>query len=342
MIKFIDHAKIDIKAGNGGNGLASFRREKFVPKGGPAGGDGGDGGSVIFMADHNLGTLLDFRFQQHHKAESGQAGMRSNKKGKTGEDLILKVPVGTIITDTATGEVIADLAEEGQTEIVAKGGSGGWGNTRFKSSINRAPRRANPGTSGEHFIVELTLKLIADVGVIGFPNVGKSTLISHVSAARPKIADYPFTTMAPNLGVVQWAEGKTFVMADIPGLIEGAAEGKGLGHQFLRHVERTRLLVHMIDPTATEESRDPLSDYDAINRELAKYSKALTGKPQVVVINKSDAIADDKEIARIAKELSKKCESEVYVISAVTGQGLNSLMTTVGGKVEQVKSSAVE
>ena len=337
MTDFIDSAGIEIKAGDGGNGSASFRREKFVPRGGPDGGDGGNGGSVIFVADHNLGTLLDYRYERHYRAENGQPGGSNQKTGKSGSDLTLRVPVGTMIYDEDTGELIADLDEDGKSVVVARGGSGGWGNVHFKSSVNRAPRRANKGTAGQSRRIRLELKLMADVGIIGFPNAGKSTLISRVSAARPKTADYPFTTLTPNLGVVEWAEHKTFVIADVPGLIEGAAAGRGLGHRFLRHVERTRLLVHLIDPLAVEEGRDPVSDYKAINRELRAFSEELYRKPQVVVVNKADAVGAEV-LNKISRDLEREAGSAVRAVSAVTGAGLAELMTFLGKKIEDMRS----
>ncbi|MGK7346704.1 MAG: GTPase ObgE [Candidatus Nitrospinota bacterium M3_3B_026] len=339
MSRFIDNARIEVKAGKGGDGLVSFRRERFIPKGGPDGGDGGDGGSVVFVADHNLGTLIDFRYHRHYKASSGQPGGPSRRTGKSGEDLFLRVPVGTVIYDLDTSGLIADLDEDGKSAVVAKGGSGGWGNTRFKSSVSQAPRRANKGTPGEERTIRLELKLLADVGIVGFPNAGKSTLISRISAARPKIADYPFTTMTPNLGVVEWAEEKTFVAADVPGLIEGAAEGRGLGDRFLKHVERARLIVHMIDPAAEGEGRGAVPDYEIIRSELDKFSHDLAAKPEVVVINKIDAITEER-LSAIKQELEEKTGREVYPISAVTGAGVEKLVKTLGVKVEVLKRTA--
>lgn len=338
MSKFIDRARIEIKAGKGGAGLVSFRRERFIPRGGPDGGDGGDGASVIFMADHNLSTLLDFRYKRHYEAENGHPGGPRQKTGKSGEDMILMVPVGTMIYDEETGELIADLDRDGKAATAAQGGKGGWGNVHFKSSVNRAPRRANPGTQGEERIIVLELKLMADVGIIGFPNAGKSTLISKISAARPKIADYPFTTITPNLGVVEWAPLKTFVIADVPGLIEGAAEGKGLGHRFLRHVERTRLLLHLIDPLPAEEGREPALDYRTINSELSRFSKELSKKPQIVAINKADVI-DEAALKGVKEAIEKEHDGEVFVISAVRGDGLEELTRRLGKKVEEMKAA---
>jgi GTP-binding protein len=334
MSNFVDRVVIDVFAGAGGDGACSFRREKYVPKGGPDGGDGGDGGSVIFEADHNLHTLLDYRYQRRHEAESGANGSGGNKTGGTGDDLVLRAPVGTQVFDDETGEMIGDLIEPGQRIVVAQGGSGGWGNPRFKSSINRAPRRFNPGTPGESHRIRLELRLMADVGLVGFPNVGKSTLISRLSAARPKIADYPFTTLVPNLGVVQWTEYKSYVVADIPGLIEGAADGKGLGHQFLRHVERTRLIVHLLDPVAPDEGRSPVEDHAAVCRELARFSAELAAKPNIVVINKADALGFDEETVRAEVAAALGCA--VYLISAVTGAGIEELKHVLGRKIEEL------
>ena len=342
MTDFIARAKIEIRAGSGGNGSINFRREKFAPMGGPDGGDGGNGGSVIFVADHNLGTLLDFTFQRIFLAENGEKGQRKKMSGKSGDDLILRLPVGSMIYDQETGDLIADMDADGKTLMAAKGGNGGWGNVHFKSSVNQAPRRANPGQPGECKKLLLELKLIADVGIAGYPNAGKSTLISRISAARPKIADYPFTTLTPNLGVVQWDEGKTYVVADVPGLIEGASEGKGLGYQFLRHLERTKLILHLIDPSAHEPDRSPLADYHVINRELSVYSPELAGKPQIVVINKADAIGDEEESNNVARELSEQIGADVHVISAVTGYGIEKLVTFVGAKLLEVKKVEME
>lgn len=341
MTDFIDRVRIEIRAGDGGNGCVNFRREKFIPMGGPDGGDGGDGGSVIFVADHNLGTLLDFAFQRIFMAENGERGQRKKMSGKSGENLILRLPVGSMIYDADTGELIADMDTEGKTLLAAKGGNGGWGNVHFKSSVNQAPRRANPGQPGERKNLILELKLIADVGIAGYPNAGKSTLISRISAARPKIADYPFTTLTPNLGVVQWGEGKTYIVADVPGLIEGASEGRGLGHQFLRHLERTKFIVHLIDPVAPEPGRSPLADHQIINRELSVYSPELAGKPQIVVINKADALGAEEEASRVARELSEKIGEDVHLISAVTGYGIEKLVTFIGARLEEMKKAEI-
>jgi len=284
---FIDIAEIYVKAGDGGNGAVSFRREKYIPAGGPDGGDGGDGGSIIFKADKHLRSLADFRYRRHYKAERGQDGGGRNCTGKRGEDLVIKVPCGTIIKDRETGLIIADLTEDGQAEIIAKGGIGGKGNVHFATPTRQAPNFAKNGTPGEEKWITLELKLLADVGLIGFPNVGKSTLLSQVSSARPKIANYHFTTLAPNLGVVTMGEGESFVMADIPGLIEGAHQGVGLGHDFLKHVERTRMLIHVIDVAALD-GRNPKDDFHVINRELKEYNEELAKRPQVIAANKID------------------------------------------------------
>ncbi len=290
-MKFVDEASIEVIAGNGGNGVASFRREKYVPRGGPDGGDGGRGGSVYLEADPGMNTLVDYHYHPHRRAAAGGAGGGQQKHGAKGADLILPVPAGTVARDAETGELIADLTEPGERMMVARGGRGGLGNTHFATATRQAPREAQRGEPGAEIALDLELKLIADVGLVGYPNAGKSTLLSVVSAARPKIADYPFTTLVPNLGVVEIGDvsrgrGTSFVMADIPGLIEGAAQGVGLGHEFLRHVERTRLLLHLIDGGATE--RDPWDEFETINRELSEYSAELGARPQVVVLTKMD------------------------------------------------------
>ncbi len=322
-MKFIDKAKIHVKAGDGGNGCVAWRREKFVPMGGPAGGNGGKGGDVILRADSRLQTLMDFKYTKHFKAKRGQHGSGSNKHGKAGEDLILRVPVGTVVRDAETGEVLADLTEEGQEVVVAKGGKGGKGNAAFKTSTNQAPDYAEEGEKGEERWIELELKLLADVGIIGFPNAGKSTLISVLSNAKPKIADYPFTTLAPVLGVVELDIGKSLVLADIPGLIEGASQGAGLGHEFLRHIERTKFLVHVIDISDFRE-RDPLEAFEIINREMEAYSPELTKKPQIVVGNKIDILSDKEEINRLKKAFEEKGYRFIPV-SLATKEGIDEL-----------------
>jgi len=323
---FIDIAEIYVKAGDGGNGAVSFRREKYIPAGGPDGGDGGDGGSIIFKADKHLRTLADFRYRRHYKAERGQDGGGRNCTGKRGEDLVIKVPCGTIIKDRETGLIIADLTEDGQAEIIAKGGIGGKGNVHFATPTRQAPNFAKNGTPGEEKWITLELKLLADVGLIGFPNVGKSTLLSQVSSARPKIANYHFTTLAPNLGVVTMGEGESFVMADIPGLIEGAHQGVGLGHDFLKHVERTRMLIHVIDVAALD-GRNPKDDFHVINRELKEYNEELAKRPQVIAANKID-VADEKAVKEFISDM-ENLGFKVFPISAATGHGVKELVNYV-------------
>lgn len=321
---FIDEATIWVKAGDGGRGCLSFHREKFVPKGGPDGGDGGRGGHVILHVDPQLSTLVDLRYRREYHAESGKPGEGNNRHGRNGEDLLIRIPPGTLVKDPDTGNVIADLANEGQQFLAAAGGSGGRGNARFKSSTNQAPRRVDPGLPGEERTLALELKLLADVGIIGFPNVGKSTLIARISAARPKIADYPFTTLTPNLGVVRTAEYKSFVVVDIPGLIEGASQGVGLGFQFLRHIERTRMFVHVLDLSPATE-RDPISAFHAINAELEQYDPTLRQRRQIVVANKIDVLHEESVLTR----LQTFCDQEnipCFPLSAVTGQGISSLV----------------
>ena len=323
---FIDSAKIHVKAGDGGNGVISFRREKYVPKGGPDGGDGGNGGSVYIVADRNLTTLLDFRYAPHYKAERGAHGQGSHKTGLSGNDVVIKVPCGTLIKDAETGEVIADLIEHGAKVLVAKGGKGGRGNQHFATPTNRAPRHAEPGEPGEERTLELELKLLADVGLVGFPNAGKSTLISVLSAAKPKIADYPFTTLEPNLGIVRYQDYKSFVMADIPGIIEGASEGKGLGLKFLKHIERTKVLAILLPANSPDLKRE----YNILMNELKKFSPVLAEKPKVVVISKMD-------IAPEGFVLPKFRGVKVVPISSVAQQGLDALKTLLWEKINQGK-----
>lgn len=323
---FIDSAKIHVKAGDGGNGVISFRREKYVPKGGPDGGDGGNGGSVYIVADRNLTTLLDFRYAPHYKAERGAHGQGSHKTGLSGNDIIIKVPCGTLIKDAETGEVIADLIEHGAKVLVAKGGKGGRGNQHFATPTNRAPRHAEPGEPGEERTLELELKLLADVGLVGFPNAGKSTLISVLSAAKPKIADYPFTTLEPNLGIVRYQDYKSFVMADIPGIIEGASEGKGLGLKFLKHIERTKVLAILLPANSPDLKRE----YNILMNELKKFSPVLAEKPKVVVISKMD-------IAPEGFVLPKFRGVKVVPISSVAQQGLDTLKTLLWEKISEAK-----
>ncbi len=327
-MKFVDEVRIQAKAGDGGKGAVSFRREKYIDRGGPNGGDGGNGGSVIFVADPQLTTLLDYRYQQHHHARNGEGGMGNDCNGRASDDLILRVPVGTLIRDDDTGELLADMDHEGQRVVVCKGGRGGLGNMNFATSTRQTPRFAQDGTPGEQRMLRLELKLLADVGLLGFPNAGKSTLISRVSRARPKIANYPFTTLVPNLGMVQYKDGLSFVMADIPGLIEGASEGVGLGLQFLRHVERCKVLVHLLDMSAEGEGREPLRDFDVLNAELKKYSAELAHKPQVVAANKLDLPEAQARLEPLTKALRKRGLS-VFPISCATGAGMQQLMDAV-------------
>jgi GTPase len=334
---FVDEVKIYAKAGDGGRGCVSFRREKFVPMGGPDGGDGGDGGDVWFRVDNELGTLLDFRYKVHYKAESGSHGMGKKMHGKGGEDLIVRVPPGTLIHDAETGELLADLTEPDQQILLLKGGMGGRGNARFVSSTNRAPRHAQPGTPGEERSLRLELKLLADVGLVGMPNAGKSTLISVVSAARPKIADYPFTTLVPNLGVVRYAGYKTFVMADIPGLIRGASEGHGLGTRFLKHVERTDLFLHLVDLSELQAG-DPLENFEMINQELLRHKPELLDKTQLVVLSKIDITEVRARMAEVLPYFSSR-GYRVFPISAVTGEGVNELVTAVGVELERMRQA---
>ncbi len=334
-MKFIDESKIEVIAGDGGNGAASFRREKYIDKGGPDGGDGGWGGSVYALADRNINTLVDYRFARHHRARNGEAGRGADCYGKGAEDIVLRMPVGTVITDINTGELIADLDHDGQKMLLAQGGKGGLGNLHFKSSTNRAPRQCTPGVEGERRELQLELKVLADVGLLGMPNAGKSTFIRAVSAARPKVADYPFTTLHPNLGVVRVSAEKSFVIADIPGLIEGAAEGAGLGHQFLRHLMRTRLLLHLVDIAPMYEGVDPVHEANSILNELKKYDEALYNKPRWLVLNKLDLLPDKDE--KIADFLQKFHDyTRYFAISAINGDGCKELCYAIMEHVEQV------
>ena len=334
-MKFIDEAKIYVKAGNGGKGCVSFRREKYVPKGGPDGGNGGRGADVVFLADNRLASLLDFQYKREYEAEKGQHGMGSMCSGRDGLDLVIKLPVGTLIKDFDTGEVLADLVADGQSFICCKGGRGGKGNAHFATSTHQTPRFAQPGEPGEERNLKMELKLLADVGIIGFPNAGKSTLISHISAAKPKIADYPFTTLAPNLGIVKFGEFGGFVVADIPGLIEGAHEGRGLGVKFLKHVERTSIFVHMIDLSPIT-GRDPREDFEIVNRELRAFNAELSKRPQVVALNKTD-IPEAEEKARELLKFFNSLGIKVFIISAATGKGLKELVNHVGSEVAELK-----
>ncbi|HET7834637.1 MAG TPA: GTPase ObgE [Variovorax sp.] len=329
-MKFVDEAFIDVAAGDGGNGCVSFRHEKYKEFGGPNGGDGGRGGHVFAVADPNLNTLVDFRFSRRHDAKRGQHGMGSDMFGAAGEDITLKMPVGTIISDAETGEVLYELLTPGEVITIAKGGDGGFGNMRFKSAINRAPRQKTPGWPGEKKNLKLELKVLADVGLLGMPNAGKSTLISAISNARPRIADYPFTTLHPNLGVVRVGPEQSFVVADLPGLIEGASEGAGLGHLFLRHLQRTRLLLHVIDLAPFDEGVDPVAQAKAIVGELKKYDKALYEKPRWLVLNKLDMVADDERAAKV-KDFVKRLrfKGPVFEISALTREGCEPLVQAI-------------
>lgn len=332
---FIDRAKIHIKAGNGGNGVTAFRREKFVPRGGPSGGTGGKGGDVWLEADEGLNTLLHLRYNPEHKAERGHHGEGSNRFGKDGEDITVKVPVGTQVFDVETQQLLFDFTEPGQRFLAAKGGRGGFGNAHFATSTNRAPRYHQEGGIGEERELQLELKLIADVGLVGFPNAGKSTLISVISAAKPKIADYPFTTLEPNLGVVDLGDYKTLVVADIPGLIEGASEGAGLGDRFLRHVERTKLILHLVDVSSIS-GHDSVSDYEIINRELANYNQDLAERPQIVVATKIDALDEPERLERL-KERAEQDGKAFFQISSVTNHGVKELVSAVAQALDAEK-----
>jgi len=331
---FVDTAKIYIKAGNGGNGLVSFRREKYVPAGGPDGGDGGRGGNIIFEVDSGMSTLMDFRYKKEYQAQNGENGKPAKAHGKDGEDLIIKVPPGSVIKDAATERVLADMVRPGQRFIAARGGKGGWGNVHFATPTRQAPKFAKSGEPGEEREIIIELKLLADVGLIGFPNVGKSTLLSVVSDARPKIANYHFTTLEPNLSVVDLGEGNSFVLADIPGIIEGAHQGIGLGHEFLRHVERTRILIHVVDVSGIE-GRDPIADFDIINEELRKFNVQLSEKFQIVAANKMD-LPGAHELFVKFKETIEKRGYKVFGISAATNKGVRELMLYVSGKLREL------
>jgi GTP-binding protein len=333
-MKFIDLAEVNVIAGDGGDGLTAFRREKYVPAGGPSGGNGGAGGSVYLVADGNLQTLLDFRYAHQFKAQPGQRGGRSNRTGARGEDRLIEVPCGTMIYDADTDELLGDLVEIGQKLCVAQGGKGGLGNRHFLSNRNRAPEHSLPGLPGEERRIRLELKLLAEVGIIGLPNAGKSTLMAALSAARPKIADYPFTTLVPNLGVVRKPTGDGTVFADIPGLIEGAHEGLGLGHEFLRHIERTRLLLHLVDGTAA----DPVADYHTIQQELEAYGHGLAERPQLLAINKVDSLLEE-DLADLTAALNAAAQKPVFTISAVTRQNLDGLMQQVWETLDAMKAA---
>lgn len=333
-MQFIDQAEIQVQAGDGGDGIVAFRREKYVPAGGPSGGNGGRGGSVIFKAVENLQTLLDFRYSRLFKADDGQRGGNNNRTGASGSDRIIEVPCGTVIYDAETNELIGDLTDNEQTLCIAQGGRGGLGNHCFLSNRNRAPENAFPGQPGESRFLRLELKLLAEVGIIGLPNAGKSTLISALSAARPKIADYPFTTLVPNLGVVRKPTGDGTVFADIPGLIEGAHTGAGLGHDFLRHIERTRVLLHLVDATAA----DPIADYQTIQQELQAYGRGLPNRPQILALNKIDAV-DDAAVQAIATQLQALSQTPVFTLSAVTRTGLEAMLNQVWQLLSEIETA---
>lgn len=336
---FVDQTKIYVKAGDGGDGMVAFRREKYVPNGGPAGGDGGKGANVVFEVNEGLRTLMDFRYQRHFKAPRGEHGMSKNMHGANSKDMIVKVPPGTVVIDADTQEVIADLVENGQRAVIAKGGRGGRGNSRFATPSNPAPELSENGEPGQERDVVLELKLLADVGLVGFPSVGKSTLLSVVSAAKPKIADYHFTTIVPNLGMVETGDNRSFVMADLPGLIEGAHAGVGLGHQFLRHIERTRVIVHVIDMAALE-GRDPFEDYLTINKELKEYNLRLTERPQIIVANKMDMPEAEENLQKFKDQLQE--DYPIFPISALTRKGLRELLFAVADKIEETPEFPLE
>ncbi len=331
---FIDRVKIFVQGGHGGNGVTAFRREKFVPRGGPSGGEGGRGGEVWLEADDSLNTLLHLRYNPEHRAERGRHGEGSKRSGREGENVTVRVPVGTLVIDAETGEQFCDLSENGMRWLAARGGRGGFGNSHFATSTNRAPRYHQDGSPGEERTLQLELKLLADVALVGFPNAGKSTLISTISAAKPKIADYPFTTLEPHLGVVDLGDFRTFVVADIPGLIEGAHEGAGLGDRFLRHVERTKLLLHLVDVSSLSE-RDPVSDYEIINRELRAYDARLAERPQIVVATKIDALDEPERLERLRQRAAADGR-DFYAISSATNNGVRELVNTVARELDQI------
>lgn len=335
-MKFIDEAVIQVLAGKGGDGVASFRREKYIPRGGPDGGDGGRGGSIFAIADRNINTLIDYRFARAHRAKNGRNGQGSDRYGRSAEDIILRMPVGTLIKDIATGEIVADLIHDQQKVLLAKGGEGGIGNLHFKSSTNRAPRQFTYGEPGQEFELKLELKILADVGLLGMPNAGKSTLIRAVSAARPKVADYPFTTLQPNLGMIRVDQNRSFVMADIPGLIEGAAEGVGLGHRFLKHLTRTRLLLHVVDMMPMNEDIDLVHEVQALAKELQKYDESLYQKPRWLILNKTDMMPEEKR-AELCRQFVDQLgwKDNYFIISALTGEGCKPLVYAIMDYLEQ-------
>jgi len=342
-MKFVDEATIDVAAGDGGAGCVSFRREKFIPLGGPNGGNGGRGGSIYAVGDVNLNTLIDYRYARRHEAKNGEPGRGSDQFGAASDDIVLRMPVGTILKDFETGEVIAELLNPGQKVLICKGGDGGFGNLHFKTSTNRSPKQKTPGWPGESRKLKLELRVLADVGLLGMPNAGKSTLIASISNARPKIADYPFTTLQPNLGVVRVAPEKSFVVADVPGLIEGAAEGAGLGHQFLRHLQRTRLLLHMVDIAPFDEAVDPVAQARAIVAELKKYDPGLAEKPRWLVLNKIDMVPADERGARVKDFVKRfRWKGPVFEISALARTGLEPLIHAIFEHVAATRPPAVE
>ncbi|MBK9394459.1 MAG: GTPase ObgE [Uliginosibacterium sp.] len=343
-MKFFDEARIEVFAGDGGNGNASFRREKYIPRGGPDGGDGGRGGSIYVIGDRNINTLVDYRYTRCFRAQHGEKGGTTDCYGKGGDDMFLRMPVGTVIKNAETGDLIADLDEDGKQILIAQGGKGGLGNLHFKSSVNRAPRQKTNGEPGEHFLLSLELKILADVGLLGMPNAGKSTFIRAVSAAKPKVADYPFTTLAPNLGVVRTDEGRSFVIADIPGLIEGAAEGAGLGHRFLRHLQRTHVLLHLVDLAPFDPETDPVREARAIVEELRKYDQQLFDKPRWLVLNKLDLIPEEERTVRVRAFLDAYGEPEKwFAISGINGSGCRELVFGIQDYLDaQPKLSAEE
>lgn len=333
---FIDEVKIIIRSGDGGNGCVSFRREKYVPKGGPNGGDGGKGGDVIFEADSSISTLIDFKYKHIFKAQSGKHGLGGDKTGKNGNDIFIKVPCGSLIKDSETREILADLISDKQIYVTAKGGKGGKGNAKFATSTNRAPRYAEKGVKGKEVQITIELKLIADVGLVGLPNAGKSTLISKISAAKPKIADYPFTTLHPNLGIVRYGEYKSFVVADIPGLIEGAHKGKGLGIKFLKHIERTRVLVFLLDCISAIENKNPFQDYETLLGELGSFDKTLLKKPRILCFTKTDVL-NEEQLSHLEKIKLNKKNIPLIIISALKGTNLNRLKDEIWKKLKEIK-----
>ncbi|MCC7080686.1 MAG: GTPase ObgE [Burkholderiales bacterium] len=341
-MKFFDEARIEVHAGNGGDGAVSFRREKYVPRGGPDGGDGGAGGSIFALADRNINTLVEYRYARIHRARNGERGRGADCNGRGADDVVLRMPVGTVITHAESGEPIADLAMDGQKALLARGGAGGLGNINFKSSTNRAPRQSTPGRAGESRVLHLELRVLADVGLLGMPNAGKSSLIRRISAARPKVADYPFTTLSPSLGVVRVGPSRSFVVADIPGLIEGAAEGAGLGHRFLRHLSRTRLLLHVVDAVPLAPDADPARDVRAVATELRKYDPALFQRPRWLVLNKLDLLPASERTAAVERIIKRlRWRGPAFAVSALSGDGCDALVNAVGEHLALERDEAV-